>query len=93
MSSLKDEILKAIEHDPMTVSRHMTPGEAARLANKRLRPLLLKLADGVDVLETIRDGFDCDADAHKYGTPCRCCLAKSALTATSEMLNALKGDM
>lgn len=35
------------------------------------------------VLETfakdIRDGYDCDEDAHKYGTPCRCCEASKLL--------------
>lgn len=31
------------------------------------------------VLEMIRDNWDCDADSHRYGNPCRCCLAKDAL--------------
>ncbi len=30
-------------------------------------------------LKEIRDDFDCDSDAHKYGTTCRCCLAKKAI--------------
>ena len=38
-----------------------------------------------ECLRDIRDNFDCDSDAHKYGTPCRCCSAKEALAATTAM--------
>lgn len=31
------------------------------------------------LLESFRDGYDCDTDAHKYGTCCRCCAAAAAL--------------
>ncbi len=31
--------------------------------------------------EDIRDGFDCDADAHRYGIPCRKCRAGALLAA------------
>lgn len=30
-------------------------------------------------LRDIRDNYDCDSDAHKYGTNCRCCTARKAL--------------
>lgn len=30
-------------------------------------------------VQEIRDGFDCDEDAHKYGTFCRCCEATKLL--------------
>ncbi len=33
----------------------------------------------LSALKEIRDDFDCDSDAHKYGTTCRCCLAKKAI--------------
>ena len=31
------------------------------------------------VLEDIRDNYDCDSDAHKYGTACRACISGRAL--------------
>lgn len=30
-------------------------------------------------LREVRDGYDCDEDAHRYGTRCRCCIARAAL--------------
>lgn len=33
-------------------------------------------------LKTIMEDFDCDSDAHRYGTACRCCIAKEALGIT-----------
>jgi hypothetical protein len=33
-----------------------------------------------DFVRDVRDGWDCDSDAHKYGTPCRCCLAEKIIT-------------
>lgn len=33
-----------------------------------------------EVLLDIRDNFDCDQDAHKYGTHCRACVARAALS-------------
>ncbi len=46
----------------------------------------------VEVLEEFaRDvlhGFDCDADAHRYGTMCRCCTAAKIL---GEIEQAKKG--
>jgi hypothetical protein len=30
--------------------------------------------------DTVTSGFDHDADAHRYGTTCRCCLADDLLT-------------
>ena len=29
--------------------------------------------------QNVRDNFDCDRDAHKYGTRCRCCDAQELL--------------
>ena len=33
----------------------------------------------VKILEDFRDAWDCDEDAHRYDTQCRCCAAKAAL--------------
>ena len=38
----------------------------------------------VSELETIATGFDCDNDAHRYGTYCRKCEAEKALAAIKE---------
>jgi hypothetical protein len=38
----------------------------------------------VGLLKNFRDGYDCDSDAHKYGTECRCCAAAKML---DELLN------
>ncbi len=31
------------------------------------------------VLQEIRDNYDCDEDAHKYGSRCRSCVARAAI--------------
>lgn len=55
----------------------------AELANARLREMLDSLQAKLDrreeALRSIRDNFDCDNDAHKYETECRCCIAREAL--------------
>ena len=33
----------------------------------------------LEALRDIRDNYDCDEWAHKYGTPCRCCIAAEAI--------------
>ena len=38
-----------------------------------------QLAEANEVLRSIRDNFDHDEDAHRYGTECRCCAAAAAL--------------
>ena len=37
-----------------------------------------------EAMKEIRDDFDCDNDAHRYGATCRCCLAEKTLAATPE---------
>lgn len=44
-----------------------------------LESKLLRLRDMQRVLEALRDDWDCDTDAHKYNTSCRCCLASRVL--------------
>lgn len=36
-----------------------------------------RLESAERLLKDFRDNWDCDSDAHKYGTPCRCCEARS----------------
>lgn len=33
----------------------------------------------------VRDNFDCDADAHRYGTMCRCCEAGAVLSEVGDV--------
>ena len=40
-----------------------------------LNSLAGRLAKMEDFIRSVRDNFDCDADAHKYGTMCRACEA------------------
>lgn len=37
-----------------------------------------------EVLKTIYEDFDCDKNAHDYGTDCRCCIAEKALSTPSD---------
>ena len=53
-------------------------------AERVFRALLAQLAAARETLRVIRDDFDHDADAHKYGTFCRCCEAAAALAAYQE---------
>lgn len=59
--------------------------DATEAENETARKRITTLSKERDLLraalETIRDGFDCDSDSHKYNTPCRCCLARAALDA------------
>lgn len=36
------------------------------------------------VLKTIYEDFDCDKNAHDYGTDCRCCIAEKAISTPSD---------
>ncbi len=56
-----------------------------REAAAELRRLHEVNAELVDVLQDIRDNYDCDEDAHKYGSRCRSCVARAAIAkATGE---------
>jgi hypothetical protein len=42
-------------------------------------------AELIGELKDIRDNYDCDEDAHRYGTRCRSCVARAAIAkATGE---------
>ncbi len=54
-------------------------------AAAELRRLHEVNAELVGVLQDIRDNYDCDEDAHKYGSRCRSCVARAAIAkATGE---------
>lgn len=44
-------------------------------------------------VKEIATNFDCDTDAHKYGTFCRQCEAKNTLATTSEQIEAYKQEI
>jgi hypothetical protein len=54
--------------------------EAAKVARKakKERAVLVNFA------KHINRNYDCDSDAHKYGTPCRCCKAAEVLAEVGE---------
>ena len=47
----------------------------------RFRDLVLEEAALVSFVESLVSGWDCDTDAHKYGTQCRKCEAAKLLAA------------
>lgn len=57
----------------------LEPEQAAFIITRELA--LNELYMCVESLRNVRDNYDCDTDAHKYGTVCRCCDAKSAIAA------------
>ena len=76
-----DEAADRIEELEREVERKMSAADfilkerdALQADNARLR----------EAMEEIRDDFDCDNDAHRYGTTCRCCLAEKTLASTPE---------
>ena len=76
-----DEAADRIEELEREVERKMSAADfilkerdALQADNARLR----------GAMEEIRDDFDCDNDAHRYGATCRCCLAEKTLTSTHE---------
>jgi hypothetical protein len=50
--------------------------ESERAANARLTEELEKFQD---FARDIRDNYDCDNDAHRYNTRCRCCEAEKLI--------------
>lgn len=54
-----------------------------------------KTSDDWDRMESFvkscRDDFDCDADAHRYGTMCRSCAARDALLSNNSAEPRPKG--
>ena len=77
--SIVDQICKQ-NHDPTfrkAVQDAFSAGRGSQMAT------IAKQAAEIEQLREfaryIRDNYDCDADAHKYGTPCRCCEARHLL--------------
>jgi hypothetical protein len=71
---LADELYEAAE-DYYLFDKDTGYGAAAEL--RRLHEVNTEL---VGVLQEIRDNYDCDEDAHKYGSRCRSCVARAAIT-------------
>ena len=75
------DLLDRIEELEREVERKMSAADfilkerdALQADNARLR----------EAMKEIRDDFDCDNDAHRYGATCRCCLAEKTLAAIPE---------
>ena len=51
---------------------HGNDKEVKRLLDRQVTSL-------VELAENVYSGYDCDSDAHKYGTPCRKCMAEDVL--------------
>jgi hypothetical protein len=65
---------KAIADADIVAAQNNADLDTLQADNARLR----------EALKEIRDNFDCDNDAHRYGSTCRCCLAEKTLDATPE---------
>ena len=50
----------------------------------QIEQLTKEMDEAVMILKDIRDNYDCDKDAHKYGTSCRCCMAAKFLSTLSK---------
>jgi len=70
--------------DLLENEKHVTDLALSKAAAE-LRRLHEVNAELVVVLQEIRDNYDCDEDAHKYGSRCRSCVARAAIAkATGE---------
>lgn len=56
---------------------------------QEFRKLRARVAEMEAALRDVRDNFDHDEDAHKYGTTCRCCLAEKALASSGKERESL----
>ncbi len=60
-------------------------GVGSNEAAAELRRLHEVNAELVEALQDIRDNYDCDENAHKYGSRCRSCVARAVIAkATGE---------
>jgi hypothetical protein len=53
-------------------------------AKVHIAELYTKLEELEDFVRDCRDNWDCDEDAHKYNTICRCCEAKKLLSSSNK---------
>ncbi len=73
----KDEIAVPHAHGGFVDRPQFRPGKKARadaLAEARKR-----IAELEEFAREVRDNYDCDSDAHRYGTMCRACEAEKVL--------------
>lgn len=73
-------------HDPFQIGWCRGPAQLhARNNYERVftRVAIIRLLERLQRAEAfaydVRDNYDCDPDAHKYGTTCRCCEAAKVL--------------
>lgn len=69
-----EELEREVERKMSAADFILKERDALQADNARLR----------EAMKEIRDDFDCDNDAHRYGVTCRCCLAEKTLAATPE---------
>lgn len=73
----KDVVVMGASWD--TAASYCPCGWSMSLLKTRLDDLHAEVERLRAVLCNVRDGYDCDEDAHKYNTICRCCDAAAAL--------------
>ena len=72
--SVHETLVRQTQIDAARIEELERERDALQADNARLR----------EAMKEIRDDFDCDNDAHRYGATCRCCLAEKTLAATPE---------
>ena len=50
---------------------------------KKKKKLLSRIKELEAFVVDVRDNYDCDADAHRYGTTCRACAAEKLMSKES----------
>jgi len=53
--------------------------ELCSISYRTAREACAEIARLREALRDFRDNFDCDNNAHRHGTTCRCCTARAAL--------------
>lgn len=53
--------------------------QVAERRGDKIVSLRLRVRELEKFAKDVRDNYDCDADAHKHGTPCRKCEAEKVL--------------
>ena len=77
MSEL-DDLLSLHKADDRMIT-HRELHKIANLARTEVGRLINRLMLIEEFVRNIRDNYDCDGDAHRHGTSCRCCEATAIL--------------
>ncbi len=79
-----ERVIRCTFHPDLTTEQaEDVQNRVARVIEEVRAEVEAELKELRSALELIADGFDHDEDAHKYGTPCRECVAKKALKRTT----------